>query len=134
MPNIRMLHICYFVSAVIIYHKYVFCEYINTERQKKCMSKEKEPSPLGRELETYQTEGIPLWLNGKPSTPEEIVHACMIEEEGTYMRDYVQNERGKIKKRRNIKIKCYRSPLRHKRKAAAFMNKNSESSSLFDFL
>ena len=79
MPNIRMLHICYFVSAVIIYHKYVFCEYINTERQKKCMSKEKEPSPLGRELETYQTEGIPLWLNGKPSTPEEIVHACMIE-------------------------------------------------------
>ena len=84
MPNIRMLHICYFVSAVIIYHKYVFCEYINTERQKKCMSKEKEPSPL--------------WLNGKPSTPEEIVHACMIEEEGTYMRDYVQNERGKVER------------------------------------
>ena len=98
MPNIRMLHICYFVSAVIIYHKYVFCEYINTERQKKCMSKEKEPSPLGRELETYQTEGIPLWLNGKPSTPEEIVHACMIEEEGTYMRDYVQNVRGKVER------------------------------------
>ena len=63
MPNIRMLHICYFVSAVIIYHKYVFCEYINTERQ-----------------------------------PEEIVHACMIEEEGTYMRDYVQNERGKVER------------------------------------
>mgnify|MGYP003235043954 FL=1 len=62
------------------------------------MSKEKEPSPLGRELETYQTEGIPLWLNGKPSTPEEIVRACMIEEEGTYMRDYVQNERGKVER------------------------------------
>lgn len=108
------------------------------------MSKEKEPSPLGRELETYQTEGIPLWLNGKPSTPEEIVHACMIEEEGTYMRDYVQNERGKVerlefdliklKKERNIKIKCYRSPLMLKERAAAFMNKNSESSSLFEFL
>ena len=29
---------------------------------------------------------------------EEIVRACMIEEEGTYMRDYVQNERGKVER------------------------------------
>lgn len=65
---------------------------------KECMSKNKKSSPLGDELESYRIEGIPLWLNGKPSTPQEIVQACMIEEEGTYMRDYVQNERGKIER------------------------------------
>ena len=103
MPNIGMLHICCFASVIIIYHKYVFLDrkilrVHQYGKAEKCMSKEKESSPLGRELETYQTEGIPLWLNGKPSTPEEIVHACMIEEEGTYMRDYVQNERGKVER------------------------------------
>ncbi|MFR9147755.1 hypothetical protein [Blautia producta] len=37
-------------------------------------------------------------LNGSPSTPEEIEQACSVAEEGVYMRDYVQNERGEVEK------------------------------------
>ena len=30
-----------------------------------------------------------LWLNGKPSTPSDIMHQCMIQE---YMRDFVSDD------------------------------------------
>lgn len=53
---------------------------------------------MRRELELYRQKGISLNLEGYPSNPSEIVHAHLIAEEGGYMRDYVQNERGEIKK------------------------------------
>ncbi|MCI9546735.1 MAG: hypothetical protein HFH60_08640 [Lachnospiraceae bacterium] len=46
----------------------------------------------------YRQEGISLNLEGYPSNPSEIVHAHLIAEEGGYMRDYVQNEKGEIQK------------------------------------
>lgn len=41
---------------------------------------------LYRELQEYQREGIPLWLNGKPSTSYRIAQ-CVCEHTD-YMRDY----------------------------------------------
>ena len=73
----------------IIYH-----ELLSTAN----MKKDKETRALRCELETYRRQGIPLLLNGSPSTPEEIEQACSIAEEGVYMRDYVQNERGEVER------------------------------------
>ena len=58
--------------------------------------KKKETSALRCELETYYLQGVPLWLEGRPSTPKEIVKACHVAETGVYMRDYVQNDRGEV--------------------------------------
>lgn len=49
-----------------------------------------------RELEGYAKEGISLWLDGFPSTPKEIEKAHRVAEEITYMRDYVQDEQGRL--------------------------------------
>ena len=51
---------------------------------------------LESELETYQSGGISLLLEGRESSPAFIVNACMVAENGTYMRDYIQDECGKI--------------------------------------
>ena len=49
-----------------------------------------------KELDFYVHEGIPLWLEGKPSKPGKIVKACRIAEDSSYMRDYVTDEQGKL--------------------------------------
>lgn len=49
-----------------------------------------------KELDTYEKEGVPLWLDGMASTPEEIVKAHQIAEDVTYMRDYVQDADGRL--------------------------------------
>ena len=59
------------------------------------MSQEK---PLKDELKDYRKQGIRLFLNGDPSTPKDIAKACMIAEHGGYMRDYTEDENGKIAK------------------------------------
>lgn len=46
----------------------------------------------------YARQGISLCLDGEPSTPKKIARACSVAEEGMYMRDYVQNERGELEK------------------------------------
>ena len=44
---------------------------------------------LINELEAYRKNQIELILNGKRSSPVEIATACMVQEEGSYMRDYI---------------------------------------------
>ncbi|MDD7218696.1 MAG: hypothetical protein PUI16_01710 [Clostridia bacterium] len=44
----------------------------------------------------YHSQGIPLYLNGELSNPRSIAKACQIAEGGGYMRDYVQDEKGRI--------------------------------------
>lgn len=66
----------------------------NTAKRKKNV----DPDDLQRELELYRQEGISLNLEGYPSNPSEIVQAHLIAEEGGYMRDYMQNEKGEIQK------------------------------------
>lgn len=54
-------------------------------------------SALRRELHGYYRQGVSLCLDGEPSTPDQIVRACRVEEEGSYMRDYVSDEKGTIR-------------------------------------
>ena len=56
----------------------------------------KEKQRLHRELQIYCKKGIPLLLNGKQTTAKQIEKACQIAEMGEYMRDYIQDEQGKI--------------------------------------
>ncbi|BFL48573.1 hypothetical protein C3B58_19070 [Lactonifactor longoviformis] len=58
----------------------------------------KKTETLREELKYYESKGISLWLDGKASTPREIEKAHKIAEDGVYMRDYVQNEKGEIEK------------------------------------
>lgn len=56
----------------------------------------KETSELHSELKHYRKQGVELWLDGQPSTPKSIVKAHLIAEEGSYMRDYIENEEGEV--------------------------------------
>lgn len=58
----------------------------------------KTGKPLKKELKDYQEAGVTLWLDGHPSTPKEIAKAHKLAENGVYMRDYVENEKGEIAK------------------------------------
>lgn len=58
--------------------------------------RKKETSALRSELENYRKQGVNLWLDGQPSTPKSITKAHMIAEEGSYMRDYIQDDSGKV--------------------------------------
>ncbi|MCH1981889.1 hypothetical protein MCG98_04795 [Ruminococcus sp. OA3] len=58
--------------------------------------KKKKDETLLNELKAYQAQGVLLMLNGRPSTPKAIMKAHCIAEDGAYMRDYVQNEEGRV--------------------------------------
>ena len=55
-------------------------------------SRKKRKHQLHKELKAYAKAGMQLWLNGKPSTPCDIMHHCMIREESEYMRDFVSDD------------------------------------------
>lgn len=59
---------------------------------------------LRRELEQYRRNGCMICLNGRPSSPEKIISACL-RENGSYMRDFVSDETQRVKKIDFIKIK-----------------------------
>lgn len=56
----------------------------------------RENGNLYRELEEYREMGVPLYLNGRESTPGRIARAYRIAEDGDYMRDYIQDEEGRV--------------------------------------
>lgn len=56
----------------------------------------REQGSLYRELEDYRELGVPLYLNGRKSTPGRIARAYRIAEEGDYMRDYIQDDKGRV--------------------------------------
>lgn len=56
----------------------------------------KERQILHQELETYEDMGVMLYLNGRSTTPKRIEKAYKIAEEGDYMRDYIQDEEGRL--------------------------------------
>lgn len=59
--------------------------------------KKTKKSDLREELQDYNRKGYDLWLDGIPSTPKAIAKACCLAEEGSYMRDYIADERGNIR-------------------------------------
>ena len=44
------------------------------------------------ELQTIADQGIVLFLDGSPSTPEYVTHVLCAAEDACYMRDYVYDE------------------------------------------
>lgn len=59
--------------------------------------KKKKKTKFLYELEQYDHQGISLLLDGRPSSPKAIAQAHKIAEEGTYMRDYIENELGEVR-------------------------------------
>ena len=55
-------------------------------------------SVLLRELEQYDSMGIPLYLDGKRRSPRSIARACMLADRGGYMRDYREDKEGRIER------------------------------------
>ena len=49
---------------------------------------------LERELQEYQNMGILLDLEGKANTPGGIAGACLLADEGCFMRDYIPDATG----------------------------------------
>lgn len=45
--------------------------------------------PLLVELQNYEKQGISIWLEGCPSSSDEVSEAMCVREDITYMRDYV---------------------------------------------
>lgn len=82
-------------------------EGITGTTQKKMKNTGVDPNDLQYELEWYSQRGVALGLEGIPSSPSEIVHAHLIAEECGYMRDYVQDEKGGIRKIDFSKVYTY---------------------------
>ncbi len=57
---------------------------------------ESEYRDLFTELENYEKNGVAIWMEGCKASPLQVVTACMLKEEGSYMRDYVMNPEGNI--------------------------------------
>lgn len=62
-----------------------------------------EKQALRRELEEYRSNGWMICLNGRPSSPEKVVTACL-RERCSYMRDFVSDEEEQVKKIDFIRI------------------------------
>ena len=84
----------------IIYHDKFCCFIVRMKKKSK-----KEKNAFRKELDDYVRKGIPLWLDGNPSTPGEIEKAHKIAEDVTYMRDYVQDSKGHLTRLEFGKVK-----------------------------
>lgn len=59
---------------------------------------------LFTELSDYEKYGIRMTMDGVSASPMQITAAHMMKEEGTYMRDYLTDEDGRIKEIRFLKV------------------------------
>lgn len=59
---------------------------------------------LFQELRSYEREGTQLFLDGCPCETEDIVNACMVAEEQVYMRDFISDDKEKIKRINFVKV------------------------------
>lgn len=63
-----------------------------------------EQDQLFLELENIQEQGIAIYLEGEKSTPENVTDILCVQEEISYMRDYVYDE-GVLKELHFDKVK-----------------------------
>ncbi len=63
------------------------------------------------ELQNYSQQGISIWLDGSPSSPDRICDAHRVREDISYMRDYVFDENGL----REIHFDRVKDPARKKK-------------------
>ena len=59
--------------------------------------KVEEYQELYVELEKYENAGVCMKLNDYPASPMQIITAHMVSEEPSYMRDYVWDEKGRVR-------------------------------------
>lgn len=64
---------------------------------------ENDEQLLKKKLEQVCDSGVALFLEGEPSSPEEIAGRC-IREESIYMADYILDEQGILKELRYDKV------------------------------
>lgn len=67
---------------------------------------ENDEEVLKKKLERIRASGVVLFLDGKGTSPEEIACKC-IQEECTYMADYVLDDEGKLKELRYDKVSLW---------------------------
>ncbi|MDD3362600.1 MAG: hypothetical protein PHW34_13095 [Hespellia sp.] len=60
---------------------------------------------LFAELEELERKGVQIDIEGYPASPQQVVNAHIIREDGAYMRDYVMNKDGNIEKIDFTKLK-----------------------------
>lgn len=48
------------------------------------------------DLKHYQQQGVSLYLDDQKASPDKIINACCVHEQGSYMGDYIMNEDGKL--------------------------------------
>ena len=60
---------------------------------------------LFRELRSYEKEGTQLLLDGLPCGTQDIVNACMFAEEQAYMRDFISDDKEKIRRINFVKVR-----------------------------
>ena len=63
-----------------------------------------EKQKLLVELENIRNRGITIFLNGMPSSPSAVTDVLFVNEEDSFMRDYVTDEKGVWKELRFDKI------------------------------
>jgi hypothetical protein len=67
------------------------------------ISESKAPAILPS-LVNISNQGIALYLEGRPATPDEIANHCVGESDALYMPDYIMDEKGKLKEIRYDKV------------------------------
>ena len=55
-----------------------------------------EYQELFKELSNYEKNGVRIIMDGSPASPMQVISAHLVQEENTYMRDYVVDEEGKL--------------------------------------
>ena len=61
---------------------------------------------LEKRLKRMSGQGVNLYLEGKPSSPEEIARKYFVCEDAVYMPDFVMDEKGKLTQVRYARVKC----------------------------
>ncbi|HJA92525.1 MAG TPA: hypothetical protein H9717_05350 [Candidatus Eisenbergiella merdipullorum] len=61
---------------------------------------------LKKHLKKMKKQGVALYLEGKPASPDEIAKKYYVREDSVYMPDYVTDEEGKLTEVRYDKVKC----------------------------
>ena len=59
-----------------------------------------------KHLKKISGQGVDLYLEGKPASPDEIAKKFFVCEDAVYMPDYVKDESGKLTQGRYDKGKC----------------------------
>ncbi len=55
-----------------------------------------EAQNLFAELTDYEKKGVSITINGLVASPLQVVQACVMRENVTYMRDYVLDDKGDL--------------------------------------